>query len=76
MARCVIVGAAQITNYARLREQLRPGDFFIFCDGGLNHAENLGVKPDLVIGDFDSHERPSLAVEIIQPLLVQLYHQP
>lgn len=66
MARCVIVGAAQITNYARLREQLRPDDFFIFCDGGLNHAENLGVKPDLVIGDFDSHERPGLAVEIIQ----------
>ena len=64
--RCVIIGAATILNYDRVKSYLRPDDFFIFCDGGLNHAEKLGVKPDLIVGDFDSHIRPRTSTEIIQ----------
>ena len=58
MNRCVIVGGAEIQNYEALREYFRPDDFFIYCDCGLKHEHNLEHAPDLIIGDFDSHERP------------------
>lgn len=60
-SRCVIVGAAQITNHQKIRSLLSPqSDFYIFCDGGLDHEKQLGVKPNLIIGDFDSHEKPNI----------------
>ncbi len=52
--RCVIVAAGEIGNYKRARAFLHEEDFFIFCDGGLSHAGGLCVKPDVVVGDFDS----------------------
>lgn len=55
--RCVIVGGAEIRNYESLREYFRPDDFFIYCDCGLKHEYSLGHVPDLIVGDFDSHER-------------------
>lgn len=57
MKRCVIIGAAEIGNYVRMKKYLRPEDFVIYCDGGLKHAaeERLSRMPDLVVGDFDSY---------------------
>ena len=71
MRRCVIIGGADINQYETVRKQLREDDFFVFCDSGLKHREELGVKPDLIVGDFDSYERPDCArpemdVEIIE----------
>lgn len=97
--RCVIIGAAEINNYERIRSYLAEsacsadcsddeslgngnndnrgdgrgayrsssdsGDFYIFCDGGLKHRCGLGIEPDLIVGDFDSHENPSLDIETI-----------
>ena len=63
--RCVIVGGAEIRNYGMIRESLRKEDYLIFCDSGLRHMEQLQVKPDLIVGDFDSHENPHLDVETI-----------
>lgn len=54
--RCVIVAAGQICDYERVKAFLQKDDFFIFCDAGLSHAGGLGVKPDVVVGDFDSCE--------------------
>jgi thiamine pyrophosphokinase len=65
MERCVIVGGADINNYAFIREKLRADDYVIFCDSGLKHLENLQVQPSLIVGDFDSHENPHLDVETI-----------
>jgi len=65
MKRCVIVGAAPIERYEDLRAALRRDDFFIFCDGGLRHAAALGIEPALIVGDFDSHERPETDTETI-----------
>lgn len=53
--KCVIVGAAQIHNYKKIKRYFSKDDFFIFCDGGLNHQKKLGVKPNLIVGDFDSY---------------------
>ena len=63
--RCVIVGGAPIGDYTRIKRCLRKDDFFIFCDCGLRHAEGLGVSPDLIVGDFDSHENPHSTFETI-----------
>lgn len=66
MKRCVIIGGADIADYAAVRGYLRPDDFFVFCDGGLRHAEPLGVRVDLIVGDFDSHARPDTDTEVIE----------
>ena len=65
MRRCVIIGGAGIDKYEQVRNELRTDDFFVFCDSGLKHMEGLGVKPDLIVGDFDSHEKPDTDVETI-----------
>lgn len=64
--RCVLIGAAEINNYDRVRSYLEgKDDFYVFCDGGLRHRERLGVEPDLIVGDFDSHDNPMLDIETI-----------
>ena len=65
MKRAVIVGSAGINNYTKIKEYLREDDFYVFCDAGLKHMDELCVKPDLIVGDFDSHENPNLNVETI-----------
>ena len=60
MKRCVIVGGAPIENYDRIKGYLRDDDFIIYCDCGLKHRERLEVKPDLIVGDFDSYEKSKL----------------
>ena len=65
MRRCVIIGGARIERYYVIRQYLLPDDFFICCDSGLEHYERLGIVPDLVIGDFDSHDKPDLPAETI-----------
>ena len=51
MNTCIIFGAAE---FDRLAEPICPGDFVIAADGGLRHAQALGLQPDETIGDFDS----------------------
>lgn len=65
MRRCVIIGGADIGRYDRVRGYLRKGDYYICCDSGLRHREGLGIVPDLIVGDFDSHENPHMDVETI-----------
>ncbi len=65
MKKCVIVGGADIRDYGRIRELLTEEMVFIFCDSGLRHMEALGRKPDLIVGDFDSHVNPHMDVETI-----------
>lgn len=65
MKRCVIVGGARISNYAAICKYLNENDFNVFCDSGLDHLNGLGIKPNLIIGDFDSHAKPETDVETI-----------
>ena len=60
MNRCVIIGAAKIGDYARLRKIIKDEDFVIYCDGGLKHCSKDGLDrtPNLVVGDFDSYQLP------------------
>ncbi len=65
MRRCVIVGGAEIADYNRIREYLSEKDYYIYCDSGLKHQNQLGMKADLIVGDFDSFEQPKTDIEII-----------
>ena len=65
MKRCVIIGGADILKYDEMKNYLSSEDFYIFCDCGLRHMEGLGIKPDLIVGDFDSFKNPNLQVETI-----------
>ena len=65
MKKCVIIGGADIGNYDAVRSHLRQDDFNIFCDCGLRHLDALQIRPDLIVGDFDSHENPNLPVETV-----------
>ena len=65
MRRCVIVGGAPIERAEELRAYLRADDYMVYCDCGLRHEKALGRAPDLIVGDFDSHDDPHAAVETI-----------
>ena len=65
MKKCVIIGGAQIRDYERACSFIDEEDYVIYCDSGLRHMEAFGIRPSLVIGDFDSHENPHMDVETI-----------
>ena len=51
MKTCVIFGAA---DFDALLEPIEEDSVVIAADGGLQHTEKLGLRPDVILGDFDS----------------------
>lgn len=64
MSMCVIVGGGEFDGIDEL-----PGerDLLIAADKGYEYLERLGLKPDVIVGDFDSYgSRPEVqGVEIV-----------
>ena len=56
MATCAIVGASPEFNAEDFRARHEAGmfEFVIAVDAGFAYLEELGVKPDMAVGDFDS----------------------
>jgi thiamine pyrophosphokinase len=48
-----------------VRALLQPDDVIIAADGGANYCHELGLQPDVLIGDFDSIQ-PELLLELEQ----------
>ena len=63
MSRAVIVCGAKIKDYEWVSSFFKEGDFFIYCDSGLIHEDRFlsatDTRASLIVGDFDSHEKPS-----------------
>ena len=55
MRRCFIFSAG---TFYGLRERPAPGDLVIAADAGYRTCRELGICPDLVLGDFDSMDQP------------------
>lgn len=54
MERCIVIGAGKLETEFLSEFSWRPSDFIICADGGLRHAQQVGIRPDLLIGDQDS----------------------
>ena len=51
LKRCVVFCAA---GFDALAAPIEKEDLVIAADGGVIHTQNLGVTPDVILGDFDS----------------------
>ena len=60
--RCVIVAAGSL--YGR-KIAVSEGDFVIAADAGYKYCDERNIKYDLLVGDFDSAEKPDFAGEIV-----------
>ncbi len=56
--KCIIVGSAPCEDVGYIRKAC-DGRFVICTDGGMKTANRAGIKPDLVVGDFDSSDSES-----------------
>ena len=54
MQRILIFANGVLPDVQKARALLQADDFILCADGGARHARALGVRPSLVIGDFDS----------------------
>ena len=65
--KCMIIGAAPLASGA-VFEEFDPKEHYVICaDAGYDTAVQYGVRPDLVIGDFDSAaKRPPETIRTIK----------
>lgn len=55
--RCVIIAGSPDIDTEYIRRVVRDGDLIVCADRGYEYALSAGLRPDLVIGDFDSAEK-------------------
>ena len=63
MKRCFIFAAG---SFYGLREAPKAGDVIIAADAGFRLCRELGLTPDLLLGDFDSMEEPKDFAHLIR----------
>lgn len=50
----VIVCNGSIYDYEHLKKYFTGAEFIICADGGALHIKRFGIRPDVILGDFDS----------------------
>lgn len=65
MKKCVIICAAPLADISFYKNRISEDDYVICADAGYVYAENAGIKPDLIVGDFDSSSIPDTDIETI-----------
>ena len=64
MGKCVIISSQPVHRSMHL--YVPPGAFVIAADAGWQRARELGIEPDLVLGDFDSAPAPQTGIEVLR----------
>lgn len=54
----LILASAPENEYDYVKKLAAEADYIICADGGTRHAEACNIQPNLVVGDFDSGNRP------------------
>jgi thiamine pyrophosphokinase len=54
MSRIIIFANGNLPNLEKARQLIRPDDFILCADGGTRHALELGLVPNVIVGDMDS----------------------
>ena len=62
MTRTLILANGKSPSKRLFQKFLASADWFICADGGANTAARFGCAPDLIIGDFDSTKKETVAV--------------
>jgi len=52
--RAVIISGGTIKDYEFTKQQINSDDTIICADSGYDHAVKMGIKPHILVGDFDS----------------------
>lgn len=63
--RCVIISAAPDPDIPFIKNNIKEDDFIICADAGYEAALLAGLRPQLIVGDFDSAERPQIDIPVI-----------
>ncbi len=63
--RCVIVSGAPEKDLSFIKEHIPADAAVIAADSGYVKLQKIGVKPDVIIGDFDSASQPVMDAEVI-----------
>lgn len=50
----IIICNGTIEDYSYYKKYFGQAQFIICADGGADHARQFGIKPDVMLGDFDS----------------------
>ena len=58
--RAIVFANGELGKRAVQRANIQDTDFIVCVDGGLQHAQEWGIQPHLLIGDFDSAQSTSL----------------
>ena len=70
--KAAVLCSGSIDDYSYTKKYIEDVTLIVCCDGGIRHCEGLGIKPDLIVGDFDSldpkqlEEYISMGAEVVR----------
>lgn len=63
--KCTIISGAPNDNIEFLTNNVDVDSFIICADSGYTRLLRAGIKPNVIIGDFDSSQKPNIDVDVI-----------
>ena len=66
MTRAIIFANGEMKYTPSMINEIQPDDLIIAADGGAIHCQSLGIRPKVVIGDFDSLTPEDLSSQAIE----------